>query len=45
MVDYILGVTDPKQWHTENINAVNLRVATAAALLLSPAEVSEISST
>ncbi|KAE9459412.1 hypothetical protein C3L33_08678, partial [Rhododendron williamsianum] len=84
MVDYILGVADPLQWHTEanvkygvvrmddlirdilnwerfylsgrlqkpvrvlvdnldigNINSVNLRAATSAALLLSPSRFSE----
>ncbi|XP_044495729.1 phosphatidate cytidylyltransferase, mitochondrial-like isoform X2 [Mangifera indica] len=49
MVDYILGVSDPLQWHSQvhilvdnldiaNTNSVNLRAALSAALLLLPSK-------
>ncbi|KAH9795450.1 CDP-diacylglycerol synthase [Citrus sinensis] len=49
MVDYVLGVSDPQQWHSEvqiladnldigNANSVNLRSALSAALLLLPSK-------
>ncbi|KAH0972735.1 hypothetical protein GBA52_024891 [Prunus armeniaca] len=52
MVDCILGVSNPRQWHSEvhvlldnldieNVNSVNLRAAMSAALLLLPSKFTE----